>query len=85
MISTIKVIVTITIIIKITKCRRRYSSNNRVDIKQLNQEYISLNRLTVKDVKFNLLRCHAFNRYCCINVLLIDISKISARENHIGI
>ena len=51
--------------------------------KQFNQEHISLNRLTVKDVKFDLLRCQAFNTDRCVNFLLIDISKISVRENHV--
>ena len=52
--------------------------------KQFNQEHITLNRLTAKDVKFHLLRCQAFNRYRCVNVLLIDISKMSVPENHVA-
>ena len=47
------IIIIIILIIVIIKCRGRFSSNNHVDIKQFNQEYISLNCLTVKDVKFD--------------------------------
>ena len=53
------------------------NSNNHVVIKQFNQEHITLNRLTVKDVKFHLLRCQTFNRDCCVNLLLIDLSKMT--------
>ena len=56
-----------------------------VDIKQFNQEQTSLNRLTAKDVKFDLLRCKAFKRDRCVNSLLIDISKTSVRGNHIAL
>ena len=52
-------------------------------MKQFNQEHISLNHLIAKEVKFDLLRCQAFNRDCCVNVLLIDIDKVLVRENHI--
>ena len=50
--------------------------NNHVVNKQINQEHISLHRLTAKDVNFDLLRCQPFNRDGCVNFLLIDISKM---------
>ena len=42
-----------------------------------------MNRLTAKDVKFDLLQCQAFNRYRRVKFLLLDISKMSVRENYI--
>ena len=56
---------------------------NHVVNKQINQEHISLHSLTAKDFKFGLLRCQAFNRDGCVNFLLIDISKMSVRENYV--
>ena len=59
------------------------NSNNHVGINQFNQEHISVYRLIAKDVKFDLLRCQVFNRDHCVNLLVTDISKTSACENHI--
>ena len=42
-----------------------------------------MNQLPAKDIKFDLLLSQSFNRYICVNFLLIDISKGSVRENHI--
>ena len=49
----------------INKEHQSNNSNNLVDIEQFNQEQISLNCLTAKDVTFGLLWCQTFNRDHC--------------------
>ena len=60
---------------KVTFCFKNYSQmepNKITCYKQFNQEQISLNRLTAKDVKFDLLRCQAFNRDRCVKIVLVN-------------